>query len=60
MLIDKDEHAYKEGTSIITALVTCQHHWLKGLDEDADFVPIVSFDLSKALTLFHMTLSVKN
>ena len=29
MLIDKDQHAYKEGTSTITALITCQHHWLK-------------------------------
>ena len=38
MLIDKDHHAYKEGTSTITALITCQHHWLKWLDEDADFV----------------------
>ena len=48
MLIDKDQHAYKEGTSTITALITCQHHWLKWLDEDADFVRIISFDLSKA------------
>ena len=38
MLIDKDQHAHKEGTSTITALITCQHHWLKWLDEDADFV----------------------
>ena len=48
MLIDKDQHAYKEGTSTITALITCQHHWLKWLDEDVDFVRIISFDLSKA------------
>ena len=48
MLIDKDQHAYKEGTSTITALITRQHHWLKWLHEDADFVRIISFDLSKA------------
>ena len=48
MLIDKDQHAYKEGTSTITALITCQHHWLKWLDEDVDFFRIISFDLSKA------------
>ena len=48
MLINKDQHAYKEVTSTITALITCQHHWLKWLDEDADFVGIISFDLSKA------------
>ena len=48
MLIDKDQHAYKEGTSTMTALITCQHHWLKWLDEDVDFVRIISFDLSKA------------
>ena len=48
MLIDKDQHAYKEGTSTTTALITCQHHWLKWLDEDVDFVRIISFDLSKA------------
>ena len=48
MLIDKDQHAYEEGTSTITALITCQHHWLKRLDEDVDFVRIISFHLSKA------------
>ena len=48
MLIDKDQHAYKEGTSRITVLIICQHHWLKWLDEDVDFVRIISFDLSKA------------
>ena len=31
MLIDKDQHAYKEGTST-TTLITCQHHQLKLLD----------------------------
>ena len=29
-------------------LITCQHHWLEWLDEDVDFVRIISFDLSKA------------
>ena len=38
MLIDKDQHTYKEGTSTTTALITCQHHWLKWLDEDAESV----------------------
>ena len=48
MLIDKDQHAYKEGTNTITTLITCQYHWLKWLDEDVDFIRVISFDLSKA------------
>ena len=26
----------------------CQHHWLRWLDDDADFVRVLSFDFSKA------------
>ena len=47
-VIDDDQFAYKEGTSTITALIKCQHNWLKWLDDDADYVRVISFDLSKA------------
>ena len=30
------------------ALLKPQHNWLKWLDNDADFVRVLSFDLSKA------------
>ena len=47
-VIDEDQFAYKEGTSTTTALIKCQHNWLKWLDDDADYVRVISFDLSKA------------
>ena len=47
-VIDDDQFAYKEGTSTTTALIKCQHNWLKWLDHDADYVRVISFDLSKA------------
>ena len=47
-VIDDDQFAYKEGTSTTTALIKCQHNWLKWLDDDADYVRVISFDLSKA------------
>ena len=47
-VIDVDQFAYKEGTSTTTALIKCQHNWLKWLDDDADYVWVISFDLSKA------------
>ena len=47
-VIDEDQFAYKEGTSTTTALIKCQHNWLKWLDDDAEYVRVISFDLSKA------------
>ena len=47
-LIGRDQFAYKEGTNTTTARIKCQHHWLKWLGEDADFVRVMSFDFSKA------------
>ena len=48
-MIDKDQFAYKENTNTTTALIKCQYYWLKWLDEDANFVRVISFDFSKAL-----------
>ena len=45
---DDDQFAYKEGTSTTTALIKCQRNWLKWLDDDADYVRVISFDLNKA------------
>ena len=36
MVRDDDQFAYKEETSTTTALINCQHNWLKWLDDDAD------------------------
>ena len=47
-VIHDDQFVYKEGTSTTTALIKCQHNWLKWLDDDADYVGVISFDLSKA------------
>ena len=33
-VIDDDQFAYKEGPSTTTALIKCQHNWLKWLDDD--------------------------
>ena len=40
-VIDDDQFAYKEGTSTTTALIKCQHNWLKWLDDDADYVRVI-------------------
>ena len=48
-MIGKDQFAYKENTNTTTALIKCQYYWLKWLDEDANFVRVISFDFSKAL-----------
>ena len=47
-VIKSDQFAYKEGCSTIMALIKCQHHWLKWLDGNNDFVRVLSFDFSKA------------
>ena len=48
IIIDDDQFTYKEGTSTTTALIKCQHNWLKWLDDNADYVRVISSDLSKA------------
>ena len=40
-VIDDDQFAYKEGTSTTTALIKCQHNWLKWLDDDAIYVRVI-------------------
>ena len=45
-IISKDQFAYKKGSNTTAALIKCQYHSLKWLDEDADRV--ISFDFSKA------------
>ena len=45
-IIGHDQFAYKKGTNTTSALIKC-HHWLKLLDEDAEFVRVLSFDFSK-------------
>jgi hypothetical protein len=47
-IIGHDQFAYKKRTNTTSALVKCQHHWLKWLDEGAEFVRVLSFDFSKA------------
>ena len=48
-IIRNDQFAYKRRSNTTTALLTCQHYWLKWLeDEDVNFVRIISFDFSKA------------
>lgn len=59
MLTDKYQHAYKKDTSTITVLITYQHHWLKCLDEDVDFV-LCRLSYVKHFLLFLMKLSMKN
>ena len=45
--IKSDQFAYKEGTSATDALM-CHQKWLNWLDNNADHVRVVSFDLKKA------------
>ena len=47
-IISNDQFAYKKGSNTTAALINCQYHWLKWLDEDADFIRVLSFDFSKA------------
>lgn len=47
-IIGPDQFAYKKGTNTTSALIKCQYNWLKWLDEDAEFVRVISFDFSKA------------
>ena len=53
-VIDDDQFAYKEGTSTTTALIKCQHNWLKWLDDDADYVRVIFFYLVKLLRLLQL------
>ena len=46
-LINCDQFAYKEGISATDALIMCHHTWLTWLDNNADHVRVVSFDLKK-------------
>ena len=48
LLINCDQFAYKEGTSATDALIMCHQKWLSWLDNNADHVRVVSFDLKKA------------
>ena len=47
-IINNDQFAYKKGSNTTAALIKCQYHWLKWLDEDADFIRVLSFGFSKA------------
>jgi hypothetical protein len=47
-VVGQDQFAYKGITSTSDALIMCLHHWLKWLDEGADYVRIISFDFKKA------------
>ena len=48
-VLGQDQFAYKEGTSTADALIICLHHWLKWLDEGADYVRVISIDFKKAV-----------
>ena len=39
---------YKEHCNTTMALVACQHNCLRSLDDNVDFVRVLSFDFSKA------------
>ena len=55
-----DQFAYKEGTSATDALIMCHHKWLNWLDNNADHVRVVSFDLKKAFdSVSHNTVCKK-
>lgn len=47
-LIGSDQFVYKEYCETTMALVKFQHYWLQWLDRGADFVRVLSFDVSKA------------
>ncbi|CAB4004398.1 sidekick-1-like isoform X1 [Paramuricea clavata] len=48
LYIDKNQYAYRENSNTTAALIKCQHHWLKWLDDKANFIRVISFDFSKA------------
>jgi hypothetical protein len=48
LIIDKNQYAYRENSKTTVALIKCQHHWLKWLDDKANFIRIIYFDFSKA------------
>jgi hypothetical protein len=48
LIIDKNQNAYRENWNTTVALIKCQHHWLKWLDDKANFIRVISFDFSKA------------
>ena len=59
-LINCDQFAYKEGISATDALIMCHHTWLTWLDNNADHVRVVSFDLKKAFdSVSHNTVCKK-
>ena len=43
-----DQFAYMEHCNTTMALINCQYKWLGWLDDDVDFVRVLSFDFSKA------------
>ena len=43
-----NQFAYKEHCNTGMAPIKCQHNWLKWLDDDVDFVRVLSFEFSKA------------
>ena len=47
-VIGMDQFAYKKQCNTTMALIKCQHNWLRWLDDDVDFVRVLSFDFSKA------------
>ena len=46
-MIRMDQFAYKKHCNTTMALIKCQHNWLRWLDDDVDFVRVLSFDFSK-------------
>lgn len=48
-VIGMDPFAYKEHYNTTMAFLQCQHDWLGWLDDDVDFVRVLSFDFSKAI-----------
>ncbi|CAB3996058.1 Hypothetical predicted protein [Paramuricea clavata] len=48
LIIDKNQYAYRENSNTTAALIRCQHHWLKWLDDKANFIRVISGDFSKA------------
>ena len=58
--IDLDQFAYRKGHNSTMALLKSQHNWLKGLDGNADFVRIFSFDFSKPFDTVSHRILVSN
>ena len=49
--IMQDQFAYRQGCSSRVVLLYNQHFWIECLDEQSDFVRIMSFDFSKAFDM---------